>query len=518
MYIAETQHRAHSQLSSFASTSSPNTTAPPSKAPSDSLPQAKLHYSTSPSSSQSPALSSVESNSISSFSSAEMNPSSSFPCSQTHSTAGVSSTPLSSPNQTLSPTFQPHSAISSSSQFLSSITQSSSETHSVVQPTISSTHTLNSNTIASPSHSTNTSQISSTTITPLSSHTHQSSPSQSYFTAPSQMYSTALAQPPLQIPSPLSLSPAHTTTTTITTPQVHSTFISSDETLAVSQTQSHHDPIPTRRSLSYGDSTLPPQANPSRTSSSRAHPEQHIAARLDSDESGYQSVRLVSTPSSMLTSQHSQSPETPYMLTSHPLRSASSRTISLDESEVLEQLKSTNIENANCEELFRKISPLLADQWRLLGEILLEGDKSMLDGIQALHKGNEFVGLLIYWVYHYKTPTTTTPTWHDLEEAIVQLNVPEHHQQVCAEINKFLIDHCVWHTTLDVITRGGPDHELVKQIMQCAARKGALVSNKTDQAMDQFIRQNRRTCVINCGSYWERLDYEKRLCLPGSKY
>ena len=320
------------------------------------------------------------------------------------------------------------------------------------------------------------------------------------------MYSTAPAQPPLQIPSPLSLSLTHTTTTTtttITTPQVQSTFISSDETLAVSQTLSHPVPIPTRRSLSYGDSTLHPQAKPSRTSSSRAHPEQHIAARLDSDESGYQSVCLVSTPTSMLTSQHSQSPGTPYMAHVHPLRSASSRTISLDESKVLEQLKSTNIKNTNCEELFRKISPLLADRWRLLGEVLLEGDKCMIDSIQALHKGNEFVELLIYWVNHYKTPT---PTWCDLEEAIVQLNAPEHHQQVCAEINKFLIDHCVWHTTLEVITRGGPDHELVKQIMQCAVSEGALVFNNTELAMDQFIRQDRRSCVINCGSYWERLE------------
>ena len=129
---AETQHRAHSQLSSFASTSSPNT-APPSKAPSDSLPQAKLHYSTSSPSSQSQALSSVESNSTSSFSSAEMNASNSLPGSQTHSTTGVSfthSNPLSSPNQALSPTSQPHSTVSPSSQFLSSTTQSPSKAYS----------------------------------------------------------------------------------------------------------------------------------------------------------------------------------------------------------------------------------------------------------------------------------------------------------------------------------------------------------------------------------------------------
>ena len=245
----------------------------------------------------------------------------------------------------------------------------------------------------------------------------------------------------------------------------------------------------------------------STSGSSGAHPEQHIAVRLDSDESGYQSVRSVATPSSMLTSQHSQlqSPGTPYMQTSsHPLQSTSPRTTLLDESEILDQLKSTKIESTNCKELFQKISPLLADQWRLLGEVLLERDKSMIDGIQALHKGNELVGLLIYWVYDYKTPT---PTWCDLEEAIIQLNVSEHQlAQVRAEINKFLIDHCVWHTTLKVITRSGTEHEqLVKQIMQFAADRDALVSDNTEWAIDQFIRQDRRSCVINCGSDWKRL-------------
>ena len=503
MYIAETQHRAHSQLSSFASTSSPNTTAPPSKAPSDSLPQAKLQYSTSSSSSQSPALSSVESNSISSISSTEMNPSSSFPCSQTYSTTGVSSTPLSSPNQTLSPTSQPHSAISPSSQFLSSTTQSPSETHSVVQSTISSAHTLNSTTVTSPSHSTNTSQNSSTTITPLSSHVHVLTPPQSYFAAPSQAYSTVPAQP--QLSSTLSHFPADTTTTT-TTSQVHPT---SNETLAVS-----HHVTATRRSLSYGDSALHPQANMSTfggISPIASRAQQHTAVRMDSGESGYQSVRLVATPSSaMLSSQHSQSPGTPYMPHVHPLRSTSSRTISLDESEVLEHLKSIDIKNTDSEKLFQKISPLLADQWYSLGEVLLEKNKKKLNYIQGLYEGNEFVELLNYWVKE------TNPTWHALEVAIVQLNLPEHkHAQVCAEMNKFLIDHCVWHTTLKVITRGGT--ELVEQIMQFAASRDAVVSYNTECPMDQLIRQDRRSCVINCGSDWERLDYEKRLCFPGCK-